>query len=482
MRLQVVVRYTGFVLLVSAFLMFLSAIVSLCYQADSSFSPLLLSTFICATVGIFPLVFVPAPTEISTKEGYVIVFLAWIATCTFGMLPYLLWGGEFTFINAWFESVSGFSGTGATILTDVEAIPHGLLFWRSCTHWLGGIGIIICMLLILPTMRNLKQRLAKLEMSSLSKSSFKFRTQQTIRIITWVYLTLTFVTTILLWLAGMNLFDAVNHAFSTISTGGFSTRNLSVLGFDNVWIEVIITVFMFISGLHFGLIFLAVTGHMRTFLHSTIVKFYFFSTLIGIVFVACNLHWSEAAYAWPKALRLASFQVVSLCTTTGFATADTSIWPSFSVLVLFYFMFQCACAGSTSGGLKADRFLILFKSMQAQVRKLQHPNAVVPVRMNGATLESDVTAGVILYTATYIFIVFLVAVILTLLDLNIMDSFSASASCMANVGPGFGDSIGSLGNYSSMPFLAKALLSVEMLLGRLEIYGLLIFFFAKSWR
>ncbi len=481
MNLRTVTRNIGIALLLNALFMYISAFVSALYDFDASFSPLLLSAVITTVAGSFPLIFVNKFYEINIKEGFTIVVFSWILSCLFGMLPYVLYGGEFSILNSWFESVSGYTTTGATILTDIENMPKGLLFWRSSTHWLGGLGVVLFMLLVLPSVSTFRMKLSKMEISTLSKDNFKFKTHQTIRVISIVYLGLTILETLFLVLAGMNLFDAINHSFSTVSTGGFSTKNMSIQYFNSIKVELVIMVFMVLSGLHFGLLYSVVMGRSGNLFKSPIVKFYITSLLLGGLLITLNIKLSGTVESWGTAIRQGYFQVISLGTTTGFATADSSVWPPFSILLLIYFSFQCACSGSTTGGLKSDRIYIFLSSIKAQIRKQIHPNAIVPIKVNSQIMDREVVYGVNLYIALYVSIVFIVTVILSLLGTDLTDSFTSSVASMGNVGPGFGN-VGSLGNYSDFPTLGKFILTIQMLLGRLEIYSLLLIFVLYRWR
>lgn len=479
MNLKVISKNIGIALLLNALFMYISAFVSFLYDVDLSFTPLMLSALITTFVGVFPLIFVKQTYEINIKEGFTIVVFSWILSCLFGMLPYILYGGEFTPVDAWFESVSGYTTTGATILNDIESVPKGLLFWRSSTHWLGGLGVVLFMLLVLPSVSTFRMKLTKMEISSLSKENYRFKTKETIRVISFVYLGLTVLETMLLVLVGMDLFDAINHSFSTVSTGGFSTRNLSILSYDSVGVEVVIIIFMILSGMHFGLLYTLVLGRVSDIFRSPIVKFYLFSLLIGSILVSLNTKFNVSDYSWAEAFRYGVFQVVSIGTTTGFANADSSVWPPFSILILIYFSFQCACSGSTTGGLKADRVLIFFKSVRVQLKKQLHPNAVLPVKIRNTNLDRDIVYSVNLYIVIYVGLVLFCSLLLSSLGLSLTDSLTSSVASMGNVGPGFG-SVGSLSNYSHFPYLGKILLSFQMLLGRLEIYSILIVF-SNKW-
>ncbi len=473
MNLKPITRNIGIALLLNALFMLISAIVSAIYGFDSSFSPMLLSFVITAVTGAFPLIFVRREFDITIKEGFTIVIFSWLLACLFGMLPYVLYGGEFSIINAWFESVSGYTTTGGTVLTNIEALPKGLLFWRSSTHWLGGIGVTLFMLLVLPSVSTFRMRLSKMEISALSKDNFRFKIRQTIRIISVVYCGLTALEIFFLMLAGMDLFDAVNHSFSTVATGGFSTKNLSVLHYGSIWIEIVIIIFMALSGAHFGLLFSVISGKPANFFKSSIIRFYFASLFIGSAILSIYLKTTGTVEGWGTALRQGFFQVVSIGTTTGFANGDSSVWPPFAMLILIYFSFQCACSGSTTGGIKVDRVLIFYKSLKAYLKRLIHPNAVLSIKLDSHVLDKELVSGVNLFISLYVLIVFIITLLISLLNISLIDSFTASVACMGNVGPGFG-TVGSLGNYFHMPDFAKILLSVEMLLGRLEIFPFLL--------
>lgn len=481
MKLSIVSRYTGVALLFNAFFMFLGVLVSIIYDFDTSFSPLFLSGSITLLAGLFPLLFVKKSSDISIKEGFTIVIFSWLLSCLFGMLPYVLWGGEFSLVNAWYESVSGYTTTGSTILTNIEALPKGLLFWRSSTHFIGGMGVVIFMLLVLPSVSTFRMRLSKMEISALSKENYKFKTKQTIYIIASVYLGIAIMAFISLMLAGMDWFDAINHAFSIAATGGFSTRNESILAFDSLWIEMVITLFMFLASVHFGLLYTSVVNRSLKFFKSPVIRFYLCSLLITGVIIAFDIKISGNVDNIFTAFRQSIFQVVSMASTTGFATADTAIWPNLSILILMYLSIQCACSGSTTGGLKIDRLLIFINSFKAQLKKTVHPNAVVPVRVGNHAIEPELVSTVNIFIILYVAMILVGAIVFSVFGVSFIDAFSASISHMGNVGPAFG-SVGSLDNYSHFPAMAKFLSTLQMLLGRLEIYTLLVIFVIYKWR
>ena len=481
MNISVVSRNIGIALLFNAFFMFLSVVVSVLYDFDSAFSPLLLSAVITFTTGLFPLIFVRTHEEIHIKEGFTIIVLSWILSCIFGMLPYVLWGGEFSLINAWFESVSGYTTTGGTILQDIEALPKSLLFWRSSTHFIGGIGVVVFMLLILPMVSTFKMRLSKMEMTSLSKENYRLRTKEAIRVIATVFVGLTVTSAIAFMIAGMGPFDAVNHAFSVAATGGFSTKNASIGAFGSFGIELVAAIYMIIGGMHFGLIYQAFSHRSAKLFKSPVTKLYLGTIVVSTVIVAADLLISGTGSSVWDTLWMAFFNVASYISTTGFATVDCSVWPALSILLLMFLSVQCACSGSTSGGLKTDRILIFWKSFRVQLRKQMHPSAVIPTRVGTSIVDTQMVAAVNLYVVVYFLFLFVGAAALCMMGVDYMDAFSASISNLGNVGPGFGN-VGALDNFSQIPVLGKFILAAQMLLGRLEIYSLIIMFSIWKWR
>lgn len=479
MRFHTIIRYIGFVLLLNAAFLFISLLVSLHYHDNGTY-PLLFSLLITALWGAFPIIFVPPTSDLSNKEGYLIVVLSWIISCFIGMLPLLLYGGEFTIVKAFFESVSGYTTTGASILNNIEGLPKGLLFWRSSMHWLGGVGIVVFMLVVLPSMGKAQFTLSRMEISPLAKENFHFRTRKMLNIILYVYIGLTLAQVILLHLFGMGLFDAVNHAFATIATGGFSTRNLSIASFNSVPIEIITMVFMFLSGIHFGLLYSTIILKSQNIFTSPIVKYYFWGTIAGIIIVTISIH-GTVYPNWAESIRYASFQVISLSTTTGFANANSAVWPPLAIIVIIFFTIQCACAGSTSGGMKLDRVVIFFQALKSQIKKLQHPQAIIPIKLGNRTIPSEIVGSVSLFITLYVAILLISTIILAAMGIDLLTAFSASAATMGNAGPGFG-MVGSMSNYSTIPDGGLFLLSIDMLVGRLEVFGFILLFLIKSWK
>ena len=481
MRLQVVIRYIGMVLLVLAAFMLLSAGISYASNVDTSYSPLVMSSLLTLLMGCFPLIFVPRTDRISTKEGFCIVVGSWIVACLVGMFPYLMWGGEFTIINAWFESVSGFTTTGASILNNIEGLPRGLQFWRMSTSWIGGVGVVMFALVILPSSGKSKMMLSNVELSSLAKDNFKYRTQTVVRIVLLIYVVLTIVTTVALKLGGMCWFDAVCHAMSACGTCGFSTKNASIAFFNSGLIEWILSIAMILMGIHFGIIYATITGKHNNMFRSEITRFYFSIIIVASIFITFSLWFADVYPTILISLRNALFHTASFITTTGFATADCNTWTSFAILILIFCSIVCACAGSTSGGLKVDRLLLAFKMLRNRIRSQQHPAAVIRTKVDGVPQDSEMLGTVSVYIVAYMIMILVGAFINTMFGADLLTGFSAAVACASNVGPGFGD-VGTMDNYSLMPVVTKLNLTVLMLLGRLEIFGLIQLFFIRWWR
>ena len=442
MRVDVVLRYIGVVMLFIAMFMLLSAGISYLSGMDSAFYPLLLSSLLTALLGAFPLIFVGKREQITNKEGFCIVVGAWLVACVVSMFPYLIWGGEFSLVNAWFESVSGLTTTGSTILNDVEALPRGLQFWRMSSTWIGGMGVVMFALVVLPSMGRSK---------------------------------------VLLKMAGMNWFDALCHAMSACATSGFSTKNASIAYFNSPAIDTILIFAMATAGVHFGLIYATVTGKRSNIFRSEVTRWYFGMLLAGGVLIAVSLFAADIYPTLTASFRYAMFQFVSVVTTTGFATADSNTWTSFAVILLIFGSIVCACAGSTAGGIKVNRLVLAGKMMRTRLRQQQHPNAIIRIRLDGVIQENEALHAVMIFIVTYLMFILAGTVFGTMLGVDLTTSFTGAVASMGNVGPGFGE-VGSMDNFSAMPAAFKVSNSLLMLLGRLEIFGLIQIFFIKWWR
>jgi len=473
MNIKAISTNVGKALLVSALFMFLSIIISVLNGVDSAFTPLLLSFIITLLVGSFPFIFVRKSPALTMKDGFLTIIIAWILSFVFGMLPYVLWGGEFTLVNAWFESVSGYTTTGSTILNDIEALPKSLLFWRSSTHYIGGLGVVVFLLLVIPEASPYRLKLTNMEMSSLSKEGYRYKSTKVVQVITVVYLGLTLVSTLLLWAAGMPLFDAVNHAFSIAATGGFSTKNLSIGYFQSDLINAIAMVFMALAAMHFGLIYAVFATRSLKPLNNTVVKYYIGSIAVMSLIIMLSLM-SDGGYdSWGKAWIDASFNVVSYMSTTGFATCDNSSWPYLAGVILMIAGIQCGCSGSTTGGLKVDRIVISFKAVFTEIRRRLHPSSVSQVRMSGHHLPDSAVSSVFLYIVVYVMVIFVSVLAVILCGSEPVEAISGVISSVGSVGPGLGG-VASLENYSMQPEMSKLIFTFDMFLGRLEIFPVFI--------
>lgn len=481
MRASVILRYVGSVMLCVSAFMLVSAVISYINNIDSGFYPLLLSALLTLTLGAFPMLFVPRATSISNKEGFSIVVGSWVLASVVGMFPYLIWGGEFTLINAWFESVSGFTATGATILNDIEQLPQGLLFYRTSTNWIGGVGVVMFALVILPSLGTSRMSLSNVELSSLARDNYRYRTQVIVRILLVVYVGLTVVTTLALKAAGLRWFDALNHAMSACATAGFSTKNASIAFYDNAIVEMILAGAMLISSIHFGLIYATFLGKKNNIFRSEVVRAYIVIVVISTLFITTSLYGADIFPTVWESLRYSFFQVVSLISSTGYATADTNLWTPFAIVILIFVSIVCACAGSTSGGIKIDRVLIFCKILWARIRRQQHPNAVIRIRVDGVAQDSDLLNSVVVFIVAYLALIFMATFTNTLFGQDILTAFTSSVACLGNVGPGFGE-VGSMGNYAEIPAILKLQDSFLMLMGRLEIFGFIQLFFLKWWK
>ncbi|MBR5567529.1 MAG: TrkH family potassium uptake protein [Bacteroidales bacterium] len=473
MNVKAISLNVGKALLVSALFMFLSIVVSLIDGMDSAFTPLLISFIITLIVGSFPFIFVRSAQVMSLNDGFLTIVLSWLLSFIFGMLPYVLWGGEFTLINAWFESVSGYTTTGSTILTDIEALPRSLLFWRSSTHYIGGLGVVVFLLLVMPQASPYRLKLTNMEMSSLSKEGYRYKSSKTVFIITGVYLGFTITSCLSLWAAGMSFFDALNHSFSIAATGGFSTKNLSIGYFQSDLINVIVIFFMAVCAMHFGLIYAVFVTRSFKPMRNTVVAYYFGSIAVCSIIIMFSLLTQGGYDSFGRAFMDSTFTVVSYMSTAGFGICDNSTWPWVAGVVLIFVSFQCGCSGSTTGGIKVDRILIAFKAIGNEIRKRLHPTAVTQVRMSGHHLSDSSVHSVMMYIVTYVFIIFISMIIVMMTGAEATEAVSGVIASVGSVGPGLGE-VGCMDNYAAQSAVAKFVYAFDMFLGRVEIFPVLI--------
>jgi len=472
MNIKAISRNVGYALLVSALFMFFSILVSIRNGNDSALAALLISFTITFTVGIFPFIFVRKTSALTLKDGYMIIVLSWLLSFVFGSLPYALWGGPFTVINAWFESVSGFTTTGSTILEDIEALPDSLLFWRSSTHFIGGLGVVVFLLLIIPPASPIRLRLTNMEMSSLTKDSYKTKANKTVYIFTGVYIFLFVCSFVAYLLVGMSPFDAVNHAFSVSCSGGFSTRNMSIMAFDSRLVEAVTMVFMFLTSIHFGLLYMTVVTKSIKPLNNPVLRFYVLVLLAATAYLSISLKVSGLEENFGRSVWDSAFHVLSIASTTGFATVDNLEWPMRASIVTMFLGIMCACAGSTSGGLKADRVLVLLKTIAKQVKQILHPSMVNEVRMGNRIMHNDEIMTHLLYITLYGLLLAVSVLVCLMFGESAHNAFAATVSSLGNVGPAV-EELGFMGNFNSVPTAVKFVYTMDMFLGRVEIYPIL---------
>lgn len=473
MNVKAISVNVGKALLVSALFMLLSIVVSVLNGLDAAFTPLTISFIITLLVGAFPFIFIRNTPAMTLTDGYLTIVLSWLLSFIFGMLPYVLYGGEFTLINAWFESVSGYTTTGSTILNDIEALPKGLLFWRSSTHYIGGLGVVVFLLLVMPQASPYRLKLTNMEMSTLSKGGYRYKSSKIVRIITGVYVGFTIACALSLWAAGMSLFDAVNHSFSIAATGGFSTRNMSIGYYQSDLINLIVIFFMAVCAMHFGLIYAVfATGSLKP-MKNSVVGYYFGSITVCSLIVMFVLMIQGGYDSWGRAAVDSAFTVVSYMSTAGFGICDNSTWPWFAGLVLLFVSLQCGCSGSTTGGIKVDRILIAFKGIGNEIKRRLHPSAVYQVRMSGQHLSDSSVHAVMMYIVTYVIVILVSIIVVMICGSDVVEAVSGVVASVGSVGPGLGE-LGCMDNYSAQPVMSKFVFALDMFMGRLEIFPVLI--------
>ena len=458
--------------------------VSLWYgEADSGV--FLLSTIITLLAGVIGLlVGRHAESRMGEREGYVIVAMVWVVFSAFGLMPYYLSGQVPSLTDAWFESMSGFTTTGATIIPDLKVITHGLLFWRSLTQWIGGMGIIVLSIAILPIFGLNGMQLYAAEVTGLTYEKLSPRIADTAKMMWSIYLLLTITEVLALWLCGMNVFDAVCHSFSTIATGGFSTHNNSLEYYDSAAIHYTVTFFMFISGINFVLLIYLLRGKARNLLQDEEVRWY--SVAVALFAVALTVGLYIARPGWSgvemeRAFRDSLFTVISSMTSTGYTISDYMYWPVVAWVVIFFLMLTGACAGSTAGGIKWVRLAIIMKNGVAEFQRRIHPNAIIPVKLNEKAVPQQTINNIMAFLIFYVFIIAVTVVIFCASGVNFDESIGAAVSAIGNVGISIGQ-FGPAGTYAEFPMVAKWVMSFVMLIGRLEIFTVLLLFTRALWR
>lgn len=481
MNYKLIINILGFLLIITGVFMMTGIGFSI-YYGDDDIASLLLSGFGTSLIGAL-IWFITRKTdrlELGKREGYLIVSLGWVAMSLFGALPFVIHGSIPSYTDAFFETMSGFTTTGASILPNIESLPHGLLFWRSFTQWIGGMGIIVLSLAILPLLGIGGMQLYAAEVPGVTKDKLHPRVKETAKRLWVIYLVFTIAETALLMFAGMNFFDAINHSFTTMATGGFSTKNNSTAFFTSPAIQYILIIFMFFAGTNFTLHYLAIHKNFSFFKSNDEFKVYFYFILITALFVTIT-HLPFIDFKLEESFRQSLFHVVSLVTTTGYVSSDYENWAVFSRMIFFVLLFIGGSAGSTGGGIKIVRHFLLFKNGLLELKRLIHPRAVIPVRLNGKAVLPEIISNVQAFFIIYILIFVLGSILLSLMGVDFVSSIGATATCIGNIGPGFG-TVGPVANFGHLPDLAKWVLSFLMLLGRLELFTVLIIFTPYFWK
>ena len=478
---KIIFRITGLLLYVEAIFLLACVPVALYYNEPIMRSLVISIASMVGIGSLFTYFCSGAERNISRKDGYIVVTLCWIIFSLFGSLPYMLSGYIPSFTDAFFETMSGFTTTGATILQDIEAMPKSLLFWRMMTHWVGGLGIIFFTVAIFPIFGLSDIHLFAAESVGPMRAKLHPRIAVTARWILTIYMGLTLIATVSFYFAGMEWFDSVCHAMSTIATGGFSTRQESIAAYGSPLIDYVTILFMFLSGINMSLLYLFIFKfRFKELLHDTEVKTYTSIVAIFTVAITIGLYFTTAADA-ELSFRTALFQVVSIQTTTGYATANYVTWIPILWLSLYALMFFGACSGSTSGAMKCVRISILFKVMINEFKRIVHPNAVIPVRMAGKVVPTSVQSAILAYTVIYIFMVIIGLVVNMGFGLDFLDSFGLSVASVGNVGPAFGH-YGPMDSFATLPCVVKWFSAFQMLVGRLEFFAVLLLLTPVFWK
>ena len=463
---------------VEGLLLLIPAFVSLIYHEKSVISFLIVAAILLVIYAVFGRK-VPASKQIYGKEGFVIVGLAWILWSAFGALPFVISGSIPHYIDALFETISGITTTGSTILVDIEALPMGISFWRSFTHWIGGMGVLVFLLTLIPLAGGSHMNLMKAESPGPSVGKLVPKVRQTAKYLYIIYFALTVIEVIFLLFGGMNLFEALTTSFGTAGTGGFAIWNDGFVSVSpyNQWV---VTIFMLLFGVNFGFYFLILTGKLRDALKFEEVRIYFIIVIASAVFIFINL-WHFALYAPVEGIRHAFFQVASIITTTGFASANFDLWPETSRTILVILMFIGACAGSTGGGIKVSRFIIAFKSFIKEIISYLHPRSVKKIKVEGKPLEHETLRATNVYFMTYM-VIFAVSVLLVSIEhKDLVTNFTAVAATFNNIGPGL-SLVGPMANFGHFTDFTKYILMFDMLAGRLEIFPMLLLFCPAVWK
>ncbi|MFB6342305.1 TrkH family potassium uptake protein [Saccharicrinis sp. FJH2] len=477
---KLIFRVLGLLLVVEAFFMFVTAGVALFYKEPDITSHIKAAIITGGTGIIFGILGRHAGKKIGKREGYIIVSLVWIVFSFFGLLPFYIGGYIPSFTDSFFETMSGFTTTGSSILNDIEALPHGILFWRSIIQWLGGMGIIVLSLAVLPFLGVGGMQLFAAEVPGPTPDKLHPKITSTAKRLWGIYLALTIAETVLLAFGGMDVFDSVCHSFTTMATGGYSTKQASIAYWESPYIQYVITLFMFLAGTNFTLTYFAIKLKPKKVFKNEEFRFYLGFVILFTLVIGAGLMYKHGL-GLERAFRDSLFQVVSIITTTGYATADYLTWFPLLSILIFILMFFGGSAGSTGGGIKIVRIVMLIKNSSYELKRLIHPNAIIPARYNSRVVAPEIVTNVLAFFVFYVISIIVSIVVLSALGIDFETSVGAVVTCIGNIGPGIGD-VGPAANFAYIPDFGKWYLSFLMLLGRLELFTIIVMFSAAFWK
>lgn len=476
---RIIAKVVGVLLIITGLLMFTGIPFSFYYDSGDA-KPLFLSGLVTVAFGAFLQLLKPKSDTVHKREGYLIVGLGWVSMVLFGMLPFMFSGVIPEVTGAFFETMSGMTTTGASVLEDIESVPNGILFWRSMTQWIGGMGIIVLTVALFPLLGIGGIELFVAEAPGPTSDKIHPRIRETARRLWFIYVALTILLAFLLLLGGMEPFDSVNHALTTMATGGFSTRNASMAAFDSPFIQYTVVLFMFIAGTNYTVLYFGIKGQLKKVWGSDEFRLYLTLVLLLIIFLTISVQHATGG-EWEKSFRDVAFQVVSIITTTGFVSADYTQWTSWITMLFFVLLFTGACAGSTSGGIKLVRHLVFLKNSLLEFKRILHPRGMIRIKINKQIVAPRILTHILVFLLVYLILFVAGSLTVTFLGMDFLSACSAVATSLGNVGPGIG-TVGPVNNFAAVPSSAKWVLSILMLMGRLELFTILVVFTPYFWK